>query len=262
MPVRTPGARRSAPAGPASARRRTHRRREPRLSRRREYRRTSAGRARTGHTRAHGPATASGSIPSKKRARRGADRAERPFSVPHNVFADSAEGRTILAAPRGVRRRVQAGRKMNWMPLAAATEPDGKLRTGPAPTSFSGRSPTRIDVFELARTRPAPARHQGGAHHGAEVEHRPTGGRERGGAWRFFVAWTHSERRRSCRLRGSGRPRSDAIQRPYAGDLRREARPALIARSQAAFAQQAQGDPMVGVFWVRSAPPGARSTAR
>jgi len=182
-------------------------------------------------------------------------RAEGYLSVRRDVFADSAAGRAILAGLRAAYDgELPADRRVDWMPLACATDPDGRPYWTGTDVVLGPLADPGVDVFEL---RPDTICRslvtEGGRVVGADVEHRPTGARERIPATTVFVA---CDALRTPQLLWASEIRSAALGR-YLNDHTQvicgvKLDGTLIAAQgeQGGSLKEEDGDPIVGVFWV------------
>jgi choline dehydrogenase-like flavoprotein len=180
--------------------------------------------------------------------------AERYLGVRRDVFASSAEGRAILEALRATYDAdLPPGRRVDAMPLACIVDDAGRpYWTGsdivlgplaePGAAGFELRADTICRRLHVDGTRIV----------AAEVEHGPTGQRERIVARAFFVAcdalrtpqllWASG-----IRPAALGRYLNDHIQVVSAVKLD----PALVRRDDdPAGARRSGDDAIVGVFWV------------
>jgi choline dehydrogenase-like flavoprotein len=181
-------------------------------------------------------------------------RSERFLSVRRDVFADSVEGRAILETLRATYdTSLPADRHVDRMPLACATAEDGSPYWTGTDVVLGPLADPGVDTFELrAETICRGLVVQGGRVVAAEVEHRPTGRRQRIAAGTVFVA---CDALRTPQLLWVSGIRPPALGR-YLNDHTQvicgvKLDSALIqAQSGAGSARRSDGDALVGVFWV------------
>jgi choline dehydrogenase-like flavoprotein len=178
--------------------------------------------------------------------------AERLLSVRRDAFPDSPEGRAILDTLRATYDpQLPAGRKVDRMPLACATTDDGRPYWTGTDVVLGPLAEPDVEVFEL---RPNTICRRlvvdGDRVRGVEVEHLPTGRRERIDAKTFFVA---CDAVRTPQLLWASGIRPPALGR-YLNDHTQIIRgvrldPQLVDRDGGGGTRH-DDDPTVGVFWV------------
>jgi choline dehydrogenase-like flavoprotein len=180
--------------------------------------------------------------------------AERFLSVRRDAFPDSVEGRAILETLGSTYDpALPAGRTVDRMPLACATRDDGSPYWTGTDVVLGPLAEPDVDVFELrADTICRVLVVEGTRVVAAEVEHRPSGRRERIEARTFFVA---GDAVRTPQLLWASAIRPAALGR-FLNDHTQivcgvRLDPALVSSGDGlASARRGEIDPIVGVFWV------------
>src|SRR3954454_11973273 len=180
--------------------------------------------------------------------------AERFLSVRRDAFPDSAEGRAILdALGASYYESLPPDRRVDRMPLACARNGDGFSYWSGSDVVLGPLAEPGVDVFELrAGTICRRLVVEGDRVAAAEVEHLPSGRRERIEARTFFVA---CDALRTPQLLWASGIRPSALGR-YLNDHTQmicgvKLDPALVRRDGGVdSARRGKIDPIVGVFWV------------
>jgi choline dehydrogenase-like flavoprotein len=179
---------------------------------------------------------------------------ERYLGVRRDVFPDSAEGRAILEALRATYdRELPPDRRVDRMPLACVTDDAGRPYWTGSDVVLGPLADPGVDSFELRPdTICRRLEAEGTRVVAADVEHRPTGRRERITARAFFVA---ADALRTPQLLWASEIRPPALGR-YLNDHTQVVSavtldPRLVRRENGgAGAVRDAEDPVVGVFWV------------
>jgi pyranose oxidase len=182
------------------------------------------------------------------------EQAERYLGVRRDVFPESPEGRAILEVLRATYDpTLPPGRRVDPMPLACAADDEGRPYWTGSDVVLAPLLDPSVDTFDLrADTICSRLETDGTRVVAADVEHRPTGRRERITAGTFFVAadalrtpqllWASA-----IRPRALGRYLNDHTQVVSAVKLD----PRLARRDDVRADVRRDGDdPIVGVFWV------------
>jgi choline dehydrogenase-like flavoprotein len=180
--------------------------------------------------------------------------AERYLAVRRDAFPDSVEGRAILDTLRATYDDgLPPGRKVDRMPLACATADDGAPYWTGTDVVLGPLAEPGVDTFELrSETICRRLAVEGTRVVAAEIEHRPTGERERIEARTFFAA---ADPLRTPQLLWASGIRPPALGR-YLNDHTQvicgvRLDPKLVPTADgAASVRRGEVDPIVGVFWV------------
>jgi pyranose oxidase len=180
--------------------------------------------------------------------------AEQYLAVRRDAFPDSAEGRAILDTLRATYDDgLPPGRTVDRMPLACAATDDGTPYWTGTDVVLGPLAAPGVDTFELrSETICRRLVVEGTRVVAAEVEHRPTGRRERIEARTFCVA---ADPLRTPQLLWASGIRHPALGR-YLNDHTQvicgvKLDPRLVPRGDdVASARRGEIDPIVGVFWV------------
>jgi choline dehydrogenase-like flavoprotein len=180
--------------------------------------------------------------------------AERYLAVRRDAFPDSIEGRAILDTLRATYDGdLPRDRTVDRMPLACATGDGGAPYWTGTDVVLGPLAESDVDTFELRSETICRRLVMDGARVvAAEVEHRPTGRRERVEARTFFVA---GDALRTPQLLWASGIRPPALGR-YLNDHTQvicgvRLDPTLVRRDDGVdSARRGEIDPIVGVFWV------------